>query len=152
MFNEVHQGPIDHALHDHYEDKSALLQIYDHPDWLRYNKTLLSNATIDSLGVPWLPSSLDEPIEIGRLKNGNNRIGDIFDVSWRKPVPAVLAPSPGYDNTLYSLSEAGETFVQDKVDLSNETNSSVAWTFGSCPLIIPDHSFEGEQDSHSHLN
>ena len=137
---------------NHIDKKAVLLEIYKHPDWLKHDKTestLPSNATADSLQVPWVPSAMNQSINIGRFDAGQNQIGYVFDVSWMKTIQ-FPAPAPGvtykeFNMSIPQLSGDSVTYSVSAIAApdGNQT-STVPWTFGSCPLIIPDHSFEGE--------
>ena len=131
----------------HFENHAVLLKIQEHPDWLKYNKTdltLLPNGSTDSFGMPWVPSSMDEPIEIGRFEPGHNHIGDVFDVSWMNTTNPLFYPGSPAPAPLEEI----EISPQLSTPIGNA--SIVPWTFGSCPLIIPDQSFEGMHNSHAY--
>ena len=131
----------------HFENHAVLLKIQEHPDWLKYNKTdltLLPNGSTDSFGMPWVPSPMDEPIEIGRFEPGHNHIGDVFDVSWMNTTNPLLYPGSPAPAPFEEI----EISPQLSTPIGNA--SIVPWTFGSCPLIIPDQSFEGEHNSHAY--
>ena len=90
----------------------------------------------NSLSSSWVSSGMMESIKIG--KGDKPVMGDIFQADWM---------SENASHTLPTLSISSLALTQAPApapaSVATDNATAVAWTFGHCPLIIPDQSFEG---------
>ena len=90
----------------------------------------------NSLSSSWVSSEMMESIKIG--KGDKPVMGDIFQADWM---------SENASHTLPTLSISSlaptQAFAPAPASVATDNATAIAWTFGHCPLIIPDQSFEG---------